>query len=212
MSSSLFQRVFGCCFGRAASPEPETQPLIPDDELDPYLPHDIAVQPRPPVRDDAAVLEELLREAESKMVRVQDPHPFVLQPPTLGHHETPSSSRSRSSSPNRSHEPESASERSHSLSANTLVMRPPVLNMRFISRRDSPFNTAGGKGRGRDRVRARDGSSMEPLPDPDLPKVATLSASDQALLSNLSADVRRALKNGFQIQDVGKVVHLWDDV
>jgi len=209
---SLIRQVFGCCLGWPSSPGPETEPLLP-----PHCSIDnpVPIQEAPPTVSDEETLAELIRETESKMVNVQDPHPFLLRPPPLRLGLTSSLSHSRTPSPSRSYNPDNdASDRSGSIVPG-LPSREPVLSVKLIRTYKGKARNISGKGRGRDRTRVRDGSPLtqngDTRPSEPIPKPAPLSRSDDELLSSFSKDVQRSLNDGFRLHDSGQVVVTWDD-
>lgn len=150
-------------------------------------PSDVA--PTRVIRNDEETLAQLIRETErcsprlhksplhvtliwdgfvrgnSKMVNVQDPHPFLLRPPplrtSLSH--SHSFSRSRSPSPSGSHSmtPDRRhSERSGSSAHPPSAPRDPILEVKIIKTCKAKTSRLCGKGRGRARTNAREGSPL----------------------------------------------------
>jgi len=209
---SFFRQVFFCCLGRPSSPDPETDPLLHQDLSDRSGP---IIEPPSGIPSDEETLAELIRETESKMVNVQDPHPFLLRPPPPRSGLAMSQSHSRTPSPSRSYVHDNdASDRSASLVPG-LPPREPVLNVKLIRTYKGKARKINGKGRGRDRTRVRDGSPLiqngDTHPSEPIPKAAPLSRSDDELLSSFSKDVQRSLIKGFRLHDSGQVVVTWDD-
>ncbi|KAG8914976.1 hypothetical protein FRC01_003844, partial [Tulasnella sp. 417] len=130
--------------GRSESPNSETDPLIDDDGDGPII-----RPPPPPVvlQSEDALLAELIREAESKMVNVQDDHPFMLVPP-LRPSPSPSPSGSQPWTPDGDY-PEQSPGR-----VNDDNHSEPILDVKLIKAPRSKSRKINALGRGRDRTRA----------------------------------------------------------
>jgi len=219
--SELFRQVFGCCLGRPRS-KTETDPLLPVNELNPdELPPSDLAPPRI-MRSDEETLAELIRQTESKMVNVQDPHPFLLRPtlPRPSGSHSQSYSRSRSPSPSGSHSltPDGPLfDCSPSSAHPTSIPQDPILEVKLIKTCKGKAHKLHGRGRGRSRANARDDSPVaqdagETGQEEAELHLSALTPLNEELLTSLSAEVQESLTEGFQLEYAGPVVQTWDDM
>ncbi|KAG9006763.1 hypothetical protein FRB94_000447 [Tulasnella sp. JGI-2019a] len=216
--ASFFQSIFGCCLGRPSGSKDETRPILGDDEIDTERPPLSNHDPLRIIYNDEETLADLIRETESKMVSVQDPHPFMLRPPPprAGGSQSHSISRSRSPSLDGSHSltPDGHhSHRSPSSFHQNNAPQDPILQVRIVKTCKGKKSKLHGKGRGRNRTNVRDGSPVleahpEAQGEEDL-TVSPLTSLYDDLLTSLSEEVQEALDEGFQLVDSGPVVRSW---